>query len=166
MCHIIWGRSLSSQHAEHDSLSDFTFINHQRNQCRDEAHGDECEGEGQPVGSVYELLGAVVEVKRVHVDEEVLNIRVGVEAVDQSTQLLQTFSQLMVWSAKGRKSTSAHPDQWFMTSPLILESMNEWIILCNMTTFGFGIFQFHDFLETKHIILIHFKMITNPIRWY
>lgn len=112
MCHIIRGRSLWSHDA--DSLSDFTSINHQRNQCRDEAHGDECEGEGQPVRSVDELLGAVVEVKRVYVDEEVLNIRVGVEAVDQSAQLLQTFSQLIVWSAKGRESrhyTSAHPDQ-------------------------------------------------------
>lgn len=77
--------------AEHDSRFDFTFVNQQRNQCRDEAHGDEGEGDGQPVRSVKGLLGAVVEVKRVYVDEEVLNIRVWVEAVDQSAQLLQTF---------------------------------------------------------------------------
>lgn len=74
----------------YSSLSDFTFRNDQRNQYRDEAHGEEGEGQGQPLRSVFELLGAVVEVKRVYVDEEVLNIRVGEEAADQFTHLLQT----------------------------------------------------------------------------
>lgn len=70
----------------------FTFPNHQINQYGDEAHRDEREGDHQPVRCIHEqrlLPGAVVEVVRVDVEEEVLNVGVRVIAAEEFRQLLQ-----------------------------------------------------------------------------
>lgn len=83
------------------------FPNHQINQYGNEADGDESEGDHQPVRSVQQqelLVGAVLEVKRVDVEEEVLNVRVRVKAAHHLRQLLQAFRHVIVWSAKERKN--------------------------------------------------------------
>lgn len=62
------------------------------NQYWNEADWDESEGDRQPIRSVRQwkiFAGAVLEVKRVDVEEEVLDVWVRVKAAHQTWQLLQ-----------------------------------------------------------------------------
>lgn len=79
----------------------FTFPNHQINQHRDEAHGDESERHHQPVRSIRKqhlLHRTVVEVVRVDVKEEVLYVCVWVIAANHRGQFLQAICQAVVRS--------------------------------------------------------------------
>lgn len=76
----------------------------QVNQYRDEADGDEGEGDHQAVGSVLHMKffsGAVVEVQRVNLQEKLLCFWVWIKTADGPRYYLQTMGQDVVRS--GRK---------------------------------------------------------------
>lgn len=76
----------------------------QVNQYRDEADGDEGEGDHQAVGSVLHMelfSGAVVEVQRVNGQEKLLCVCVWIKTVVELRYCLQTVGQGVVRS--GRK---------------------------------------------------------------
>lgn len=85
---------------------DLVFPNHQINQSGDEAHGDEREGDHQPVRRIHKqelVLGAVLEVLQVDLEEEVLDVGVRVIAADYVRQILQAHRHVVVRSVADRE---------------------------------------------------------------
>lgn len=83
------------------SLLDFTFPDHQIDQDRDEADWNEGQYHDHPHRGVLRsqvLFGAVLEVERVDVDEEVLSAGVRVEAPQVGRHHLHTDGQAAVGS--------------------------------------------------------------------
>lgn len=84
------------------SLLNFTLPNHQINQDGDETDGDQGEDHHQPLRCILQVIlfsGAVLEEEGVDVQEEVLNVGVGIVAADHVGQLLQAQRHVVVRSA-------------------------------------------------------------------